>query len=73
VPARSSSAPYEAHDFVIVAILNPNLGESRARDHFEISLYGNADRIEADLADKVGDRDAAFDAAVLAVDPDLKR
>jgi hypothetical protein len=34
-------------DLIIVAVLNAHLPESRSRDHFEIALDSDAERIEA--------------------------
>ena len=43
----------------------------RARNDLEIALDGNAQRVEAQLADQLGDADAFNDPAMLAVDADL--
>ena len=55
---RSSAASDEAHDLVIVAVLDLHFAERRARHDLEIALDRNAQRVEAELADQLGDADA---------------
>ena len=41
--------------------------------NYDVPLDGDANRVEADLANHLRNRDPTIHAAMLAVDPDLKR
>ena len=57
-------------DFIIVAILDLGLGQSRARDHCKVALDRDSMWVEPKLVDQLGNGDSAIDPAVLAIDPD---
>src|SRR3954462_6664046 len=69
----SISAPaHEGDDLIIVAVLDLDVGEGRARDDLQIALDGDATRLETQLQRQLGDAHALGHAAVLAVDADRK-
>jgi replication fork clamp-binding protein CrfC len=59
-------------DLEVVAILDADLAKRRARHDFEIALDSNAQRIEAELVQHLGNSDFARYPAVFAVDPNSK-
>jgi hypothetical protein len=70
--ATASPAPHEGHDLVIVAVLDPDLAEGRARHDLEVALDRHASRLQAELEREIGDADALGHPPGLAVDRDRR-
>ena len=63
-----STPSNEMDDLEIVAILDADLRQGRARNHLEVALDRDPQRVEAELAYHLGDAHPAGDSAMLAVD-----
>jgi hypothetical protein len=55
-------------NFKGISVLDNYLAKGRARDDFEIALYGDALRIEPDLCDQLRQAGPCRHSAVVAVD-----
>ena len=58
------------HDLVIVAILDTNLTKAGPWHDLQIALDRDAQRVDAELVQHLGDTDTARHSPMLAVDPD---
>jgi len=67
---RRLAAAYEVDDFVAVAGLNGGMGPLRARENFEVALYGDAADREIQIAQQIGYCGALRSFATLSIDGD---
>jgi hypothetical protein len=68
--AVNSTTSNKMHDFEIVAVLNADFRQGRARHNLEISLDCHPSWIEPQSVHHLGHADSARHAPMLAVDPD---
>jgi hypothetical protein len=67
LPRGHSTPSDKMHDLIIVAVLDADLAQARARDDVEVAFDRHPQRVESKLAKHLDERDSARHAAVLAV------